>query len=89
MHYIFTFLAAIILEIASTKYIQAVSNKDVRSVVFWAFMSPLLNLPFYGILVDTSTWSERVILAIVYGLGYAVGAYLTFLKIFEKKSKKN
>jgi|688.fasta_scaffold750711_2 hypothetical protein len=74
--YIILFIAAIIIEIASTFYISAVSDKDLTKMVFWAFIGPFLGLPFLKYQIEAKTDLQRLKLAICYGLGYAFGAFI-------------
>jgi hypothetical protein len=81
--YIFIFICAFVLEILSTLYIQAVASGNVAATVALAFVGPLANLPFYGIIADAKEWSDRVKIATVYGSGYAAGAlFVMLIKLF-------
>ena len=72
--YIILFVASFIIEIASTFYIAAVSNKEMYQMIFWAFIAPFLGLPFLKYQIEAKTDFDRIKLAICYGLGYALGA---------------
>jgi hypothetical protein len=77
--YIVLFIAAVIIEIASTFYISAVSEKHMAAMIFWAFVGPFLGLPFLKYQIEAETNMQRVYLALCYGLGYAVGALIVNL----------
>jgi hypothetical protein len=77
--YIILFIAAVIIEIASTFYISAVSEKHMAAMIFWAFVGPFLGLPFLAYQIEAKTNMQRVYLALCYGLGYAVGALIVNL----------
>lgn len=77
--YIFLFVAAVIIEIASTFYITSVADKNMIAMVFWAFIGPFLGLPFVIYQIEAKNNYQRVQLAFCYGLGYATGAYLVNL----------
>lgn len=74
MKYTILFLAAVIIEIASTFYISAVSDRQLVPMVFWAFVGPFLGLPFLAYQIEAKSNRQRLYLALCYGLGYAVGA---------------
>lgn len=74
--YIILFIASIIIEIASTFYIAAVSNKEMFQMIFWAFIGPFLGLPFIKYQIEAKSDFQRIKLAICYGVGYASGALL-------------
>ena len=76
MKYAILFIAAVIIEIASTFYISAVSDKHMAAMIFWAFVGPFLGLPFLAYQIEAKNNLQRTKLALCYGLGYAVGAYL-------------
>lgn len=76
MKYAILFFAAVIIEIASTFYISAVSNSQLVQMVFWAFVGPFLGLPFLAYQIEAKNNTQRFYLALCYGLGYAVGAGL-------------
>lgn len=77
--YIILFIAAVIIEIASTFYISAVSEKHMAAMIFWAFVGPFLGLPFLAYQIEAKTNKQRVYLALCYGLGYAFGALIVNL----------
>lgn len=81
MKYIILFVAAVIIEIASTFYISAVSDKHMAAMVFWAFIGPFLGLPFLAYQIEAKNNTQRFYLALCYGLGYATGAYLVNILI--------
>ena len=77
--YIILFIAAVIIEIASTFYISAVSEKHMAAMIFWAFIGPFLGLPFLAYQIEAKTNKQRLQLALCYGLGYAFGALIVNL----------
>jgi len=77
--YIILFIAAVIIEIASTFYISAVSEKHMAAMIFWAFVGPFLGLPFLAYQIEAKTNKQRLQLALCYGLGYAFGALIVNL----------
>lgn len=81
MKYLILFVAAVIIEIASTFYISAVSEKHMAAMVFWAFIGPFLGLPFLAYQIDAKNNKQRAQLALCYGLGYAFGAFLVNILI--------
>ena len=81
--YIVLFIAAICIEIGSTKYIQAVNDKHIKKVMFWSFISPFLSLPFLILVINEPTLITRIAMAFFYGSGYAVGGYIV-MKYFNK-----
>lgn len=74
--YIILLIAAIVIEIASTLYISAVSDKNAVGMVTWAFIGPFLGLPFLAYQIEAKNNKERAKLAAIYGAGYAIGALL-------------
>ena len=76
MKYTILFFAAVIIEIASTFYISAVSDRQLVPMIFWAFVGPFLGLPFLAYQIEAKNNWQRAKLALCYGLGYAVGAAL-------------
>jgi hypothetical protein len=74
--YIILFIAALIIEIASTFYITAVAEKAMLKMVFWAFVGPFLSLPFIAYQIEAKNNRQRAKLAFCYGLGYAAGAII-------------
>lgn len=76
-------LSALILELASTMYIKNVAERSVL-MIFWAFISPFLVLPFVGYMVESKNWSDRIIMAICQALGYAIGSIIVYLISFNK-----
>jgi hypothetical protein len=75
--YLILFIAAIIIEIASTFYISAVSDKNITQMIIWAFIAPFLGLPFLKYQIEAETDYQRFKLALCYGLGYSIGALIT------------
>jgi hypothetical protein len=76
MKYLILFVAAVIIEIASTFYISAVSDRQLLPMVFWAFVGPFLGLPFLAYQIEAKNNRDRLKLALCYGVGYATGAAL-------------
>lgn len=76
MKYLILFISAVVIEIASTFYISAVSDRDMSAMVFWAFIGPFLGLPFLAYQIEAKTNKERIILAFIYGFGYSSGAII-------------
>jgi hypothetical protein len=70
--------SAFILETASTMYISTVANRSIF-MIFWAFIGPFLALPFVGYMVESTTWEERIKMAISSGIGYVIGATLIYI----------
>ena len=76
MKYIILFIAAVVIEIASTFYISAVSDRQFLPMVWWAFIGPFLGLPFLAYQIEAKNNWQRFKLALCYGSGYALGAAL-------------
>jgi hypothetical protein len=72
--YIVIFFSALVLEIGSTMYINSVADKAMYSTMFWAFLGPLIALPFAGFVADEKTWKGRLFLAFSSSIGYTTGA---------------
>ncbi len=81
MKYIIIFTSALILEICSTFYIRYVSEANTIGMLFFAFMSPFLGLPFSGYMVESDNWNERIKMAFSLAFGYVVGALLVITLI--------
>lgn len=75
--YVAVLLSALLLEIGSTMYINAVADKALGAVMFWAFVGPFIALPFAGLVADEKTWSGRVRIALASAVGYLLGALLS------------
>lgn len=71
-------LAAFTIEVASTMYIATVADRSI-AMVFWAFVGPFLSLPFVGYMIEAKDWSDRFVLALFSGMGYAIGALVVYL----------
>jgi hypothetical protein len=80
MIYIIIFISALVLEVASTKYIQAVAEKKIKAAAFWAFLSPVLNLFYISYLIESDNFLQRLLIAVVLGLGYATGSIFAMYK---------
>lgn len=76
--YSIIFLAAFILELASTMYIKNVSDRSIQ-MIFWAGIGPFLGLPFVGYMVESKKWDERIYMAITQATGYSLGALVVYL----------
>jgi hypothetical protein len=76
--YLIVALAAFTIEVASTMYISTVADKSV-AMIFWAFVGPFLGLPFIAYQIEAKNWNDRIILALVSGVGYSLGALLVYL----------
>ena len=59
-------------------YIATVADRSV-AMIFWAFVGPFLGLPFIAYQIEAKNWSDRMWLALVSGVGYALGALLVYL----------
>ena len=81
MKYIIIFTSALILEICSTFYIRYVSETNTLGMLFFAFISPFLGLPFSGYMVESDNWNERIKMAFSLAFGYVVGALLVITLI--------
>ena len=81
MKYAIIFLSALILEICSTFYIRYVSEANTIGMLFFAFISPFLGLPFSGYMVESDNWNERIKMAFSLAFGYVVGALLVITLI--------
>lgn len=81
MKYIIIFTSALILEICSTFYIRYVSEANTIGMLFFAFISPFLGLPFSGYMVESDNWNERIKMAFSLAFGYVVGALLVITLI--------
>jgi hypothetical protein len=73
--------SALIIEICSTFYITYVTEKNVFGMMFFAFISPFLGLPFIGYMVESKLWSERIKMAIALSIGYVIGSIFVILLI--------
>ena len=77
--WIIIWFSAFILEVGSTFYIRVVSDKNSLGMMFFAFIGPLLGLPFAGYMIDTKTWKERIQLAFTMSFGYLAGSIIVIL----------
>jgi len=50
-------------------------------MLFFAFISPFLGLPFSGYMVESDNWNERIKMAFSLAFGYVVGALLVITLI--------
>jgi len=76
MKYGIIFLSALIIEICSTFYIRYVSEANTLGMLFFAFISPFLGLPFSGYMVDSENWNERIKMACSLAFGYVTGVII-------------
>jgi hypothetical protein len=58
-----------------------VTEKNVLGMMFFAFISPFLGLPFIGYMVESKLWSERIKMAIALSIGYVIGSIFVILLI--------
>ena len=73
-------IGSLLIELCSTMYIATVSDKSI-SMIFWAFIGPFLNLPFFGYMVESNNWNDRIKMTLSLSIGYAIGAIIIY-KIF-------
>jgi hypothetical protein len=50
-------------------------------MMFFAFISPFLGLPFIGYIVESKTWLERIKMAFSSAFGYLFGSIIVILFI--------
>jgi hypothetical protein len=81
MKYLIIFLSALIIEICSTFYIRFVADKNTLGMLFFAFISPFIGLPFAGYMVESKQWNERIKMAVALALGYVTGALIVIFLI--------
>lgn len=81
MKYLIIGLSALIIEICSTFYIRFVAEGDFLGMMFFAFISPFLGLPFVGYIVESKTWGERIKMAFSSAFGYLIGSVIVILFI--------
>ena len=81
MKYIIIGLSALIIEICSTFYIRFVAEEHFLGMMFFAFISPFLGLPFVGYIVESKTWGERIKMAFSSAFGYLIGSVIVILFI--------
>ena len=79
MRYFIIFISTLIIEICSTLYIRNVSEGNPLGMMFFAFISPFLGLPFVGYMVDSKTWTERWKMAFASAFGYTAGAIIVII----------
>jgi hypothetical protein len=84
MRYIVIYISALIIEICSTFYITFVSAKNQIGMMFFAFISPFLSLPFVGYIVETKTWEDRIKMAVASAFGYVTGTLIVIYLIDKK-----
>jgi hypothetical protein len=53
-----------------------VAEKNMLGMVFFAFISPFLSLPFYNYLIEEKTFVGRFKIAVSLSLGYAISSFL-------------
>lgn len=76
MKYLIIFISALIIEICSTFYITSVASQNTLGMLFFAFISPFIGLPFVGYMVETKLWLERIKMAFALAFGYVAGALI-------------
>jgi hypothetical protein len=76
MKYVIIGFSALIIEICSTFYIRFVAEGEIYGMMFFAFISPFLGLPFIGYVVESKTWLERIKMAFALAFGYVAGALI-------------
>jgi hypothetical protein len=81
MKYVIIGLSALIIEICSTFYIRFVAECEIYGMMFFAFISPFLGLPFIGYIVESKTWLERIKMAFSSAFGYLFGSIIVILFI--------
>ena len=81
MKYVIIGFSALIIEICSTFYIRFVAEGEIYGMMFFAFISPFLGLPFIGYVVESKTWLERIKMAFSSAFGYLVGSIIVILFI--------
>jgi hypothetical protein len=81
MKYLIIFLSALIIEICSTFYIRFVADKNTLGMLFFAFISPFIGLPFAGYMVESKQWNERIKMAVALAFGYVTGALIVIFII--------
>lgn len=78
LKYIIIFLSALILEIGSTFYISNVADKNLLGMVMFAFLGPILSLPFVGFIVESKKWKDKIAISITQAMGYAIGSIISY-----------
>ena len=82
--YIIIGLSCLIIEIASTFYIRSVSEFNVGGMLFFAFISPFLTLPFISYLIESENRLERFKIALASAVGYMLGAMIVvFIRFYS------
>jgi hypothetical protein len=76
MKYLLIFFSALIIQICSTFFIKSVAEGKTIQMLIFAFLLPILGLPFNGFMVDTKCWIERIKIAISVSLGYVLGVLI-------------
>lgn len=69
-------MSALIIEIVSTFYIRSVAEANMFGMLFFAFVSPFIGLPFAGYMVESKFWSERIKMAFALAFGYVTGVLI-------------
>jgi len=60
---------------------QFVAEEHFLGMMFFAFISPFLGLPFVGYIVESKTWAERIKMAFSSAFGYLIGSIIVILFI--------
>jgi len=76
--YFIIFLSAFVLEIGSTFYINGVASHNLGIMAFFAFMGPMLSLPFVNFVIEAKNWKDRGVLAIIQSFGYCFGSIVSY-----------
>ena len=76
MKYLLIFFSALIIQVCSTFFIKSVAEEKTIQMMIFAFLLPILGLPFNGFMVDTKCWIERIKIAVSVSLGYVLGVLI-------------
>jgi len=82
--YLLIFMSALVLEIGSTMYINSVADRNLATTMLWAFLGPIIALPFAALIADNKSWRSRIFLALSSSIGYTTGALITMYYIINK-----
>jgi hypothetical protein len=76
MKYLLIFFSALIIQVCSTFFIKSVAEEKTIQMMIFAFLLPILGLPFNGFMVDTKCWIERIKIAVSVSVGYVIGVLI-------------
>lgn len=76
MKYLLIFFSALIIQVCSTFFIKSVAEEKTIQMLIFAFLLPILGLPFTGYMVESKLWSERIKMAVSVSLGYVLGVLI-------------